>query len=121
MCKSSSISVASISFVLRHLACLTAIWLACSWKLVALCAGIYVVGMFAGTRRFETGDQSRNNFGLAIITLGEGGHNNHHHYQDRCRQGILWWECDPAHHALKLLSWVRIVRDIRPFPVSTRL
>ncbi len=71
-----------------------------------------------GTRRFETGDQSRNNFVLSLITLGEGWHNNHHHYQASCRQGIRWWEFDPTYYALKVLSWLRIVRDIRPFPLS---
>ncbi|NTW85976.1 MAG: acyl-CoA desaturase [Holophagaceae bacterium] len=69
-----------------------------------------------GTRRFETGDQSRNNLVLALITLGEGWHNNHHHYQASCRQGIRWWEVDPTFYALKVLSWLRVVRDLRPFP-----
>ncbi|HJU83656.1 MAG TPA: fatty acid desaturase, partial [Holophagaceae bacterium] len=69
-----------------------------------------------GSRRFETTDTSRNNLFLALITLGEGWHNNHHHYQASCRQGIRWWEIDLTYYALKLLSWVRVVRDIRPFP-----
>ncbi len=69
-----------------------------------------------GTRRFETGDQSRNNLVLALITLGEGWHNNHHHYQASCRAGIRWWEVDPTYYGLKLLGWVGIVRDMRPFP-----
>ena len=71
-----------------------------------------------GTRRFETPDQSRNNFLLALITLGEGWHNNHHHYQAACRQGIRWWEFDPTYYVLKALSWIRVVRDIRPFPAQ---
>ena len=70
-----------------------------------------------GTRRFETGDQSRNNLVLALITLGEGWHNNHHHYQASCRAGIRWWEVDPTFYALKVLSWLRVVRDLRPFPL----
>jgi len=69
-----------------------------------------------GTRRFETGDQSRNNLVLALITLGEGWHNNHHHYQASCRAGIRWWEVDPTYYGLKVLGWVGIVRDMRPFP-----
>jgi len=69
-----------------------------------------------GTRRFETGDQSRNNLVLALITLGEGWHNNHHHYQASCRAGIRWWEVDPTYYALKVLGWMGIVRDMRPFP-----
>ena len=69
-----------------------------------------------GTRRFETADQSRNNFVLALITLGEGWHNNHHFFQSSCRQGLRWWEVDPTFYALKVLSWMRIVRDMRTFP-----
>ena len=69
-----------------------------------------------GTRRFETGDGSRNNFVLALITLGEGWHNNHHHYQAASRAGIRWWEVDPTFYVLKILSWLRVVRDLRPFP-----
>ncbi len=71
-----------------------------------------------GTRRFETPDHSRNNFVLALVTLGEGWHNNHHNYQASCRQGIAWWEVDPTWYVLKVLSWVRIVRDMRPYPAS---
>ena len=65
---------------------------------------------------YKRQDGSRNNFVLALITLGEGWHNNHHHYQASCRQGIRWWEVDPTYYALKLLSWLRVVRDLRPFP-----
>jgi stearoyl-CoA desaturase (Delta-9 desaturase) len=73
-----------------------------------------------GTRRFETKDDSRNNLLLALLTLGEGWHNNHHHYQSSCRQGIRWWEVDVTFYILKVLSWVGIVRDIRPYPLSAR-
>ncbi|MBI4912094.1 MAG: fatty acid desaturase [Acidobacteria bacterium] len=72
-----------------------------------------------GTRRFDTPDQSRNNFLLALVTLGEGWHNNHHHFQAACRQGIRWWELDFTFYGLKLLSWVGLVRDLRPFPAGT--
>ncbi len=74
-----------------------------------------------GTRRFETGDHSRNNFLLALITLGEGWHNNHHHFMNACRQGIKWWELDLTFYGLKMMSWVRIVQDIRPYPESARV
>jgi stearoyl-CoA desaturase (delta-9 desaturase) len=46
----------------------------------------------SGKRRFETTDQSRNNWFIAMLTLGEGWHNNHHHYQSSTRQGFYWWE-----------------------------
>jgi stearoyl-CoA desaturase (Delta-9 desaturase) len=66
-----------------------------------------------GTRRFETPDQSRNNFVLALITLGEGWHNNHHKFMHVCRQGMKWWEVDFTFYVLKILSWLGIVRDVR--------
>ncbi|MBS1767662.1 MAG: fatty acid desaturase [Acidobacteria bacterium] len=69
-----------------------------------------------GSRRFETTDTSRNNAILAFLTLGEGWHNNHHAYQASCRQGLRWWEFDPTYYALRMLGWLRIVRDIRRYP-----
>ena len=70
----------------------------------------------AGKRRFETTDQSRNNWLIAILTLGEGWHNNHHHYQSSTRQGFYWWEVDVTYYVLKALSWVGIVWDLREPP-----
>lgn len=69
-----------------------------------------------GTRRFETNDHSRNNWVLALITLGEGWHNNHHAYQASCRQGLRWWEIDVTFYVLKALSWMRVVRDMKAYP-----
>lgn len=66
-----------------------------------------------GSRRFETGDQSRNNFFLALITLGEGWHNNHHHCMYSARQGIRWWEIDITYYILRILCVSRIVRQLR--------
>jgi stearoyl-CoA desaturase (delta-9 desaturase) len=70
----------------------------------------------SGKRRFETTDQSRNNWLIAILTLGEGWHNNHHHYQSSTRQGFYWWEVDVTYYVLKMLSWVGIVWDLREPP-----
>ena len=69
-----------------------------------------------GSRRYLTTDTSKNSFVLALVTLGEGWHNNHHHYMAAARQGFFWWEIDITFYVLKLLSWVRIVRDLRPVP-----
>lgn len=69
-----------------------------------------------GKRRFETTDTSKNNFWLALLTLGEGWHNNHHHYQSSARNGFYWWEIDLTYYGLKLLSWLGIVWDLRPVP-----
>ena len=70
-----------------------------------------------GSRRFATPDESRNNFLLALVTLGEGWHNNHHYYMSSVRQGIRWWEVDITFYVLKVLSWLGIARDLRPFRV----
>jgi len=63
-----------------------------------------------------TGDDSRNNWWLALITLGEGWHNNHHHYQSSTRQGFYWWEVDISYYVLKVLSWFGLVWDLRAPP-----
>jgi stearoyl-CoA desaturase (Delta-9 desaturase) len=73
-----------------------------------------------GTRRFATADDSRNNFLLALITLGEGWHNNHHRFMYACRQGILWWEVDFTYYALRLLNSFGVARDLRGVHLPTR-
>ena len=47
-----------------------------------------------GSRRYKTTDTSRNNLLLALITCGEGWHNNHHYHQNTANQGWFWWEVD---------------------------
>jgi len=69
-----------------------------------------------GSRRYDTPDTSRNNPLLALITLGEGWHNNHHHYAVSARQGFFWWEIDLTYYALVLLARLGIVSDLRPVP-----
>ena len=69
-----------------------------------------------GSRRYDTPDTSRNNVLLALITLGEGWHNNHHHCAVSARQGFFWWELDMTYYALVCMSWLGIVRDLRPVP-----
>jgi len=66
-----------------------------------------------GSRPYPTSDTSRNNALLAVITLGEGWHNNHHHCMSSARQGFRWWEIDASFYMLKILSWLRIVWDVR--------
>ena len=69
-----------------------------------------------GKQYFVTGDKSRNHWLLAIITLGEGWHNNHHRYQASARNGFYWYEYDITYYTLKALSWVGLVRDLNPVP-----
>lgn len=71
-----------------------------------------------GNKRFQTQDDSRNNFFLAIITLGEGWHNNHHRYMNSTRQGFYWWEIDPTYYGLKVMSWCGLIWDLKPVPRS---
>ena len=71
-----------------------------------------------GYQRFETNDGSKNSFILAVITLGEGWHNNHHRFPGVERQGIRWWEIDMTHYLLKLLSWAGLVWDLRSHPME---
>ncbi|EAU66219.1 delta 9 acyl-lipid fatty acid desaturase [Stigmatella aurantiaca DW4/3-1] len=66
-----------------------------------------------GNRRYRTTDTSKNNWLLALITLGEGWHNNHHYYQNTANQGWFWWEVDISYYSLKVLSWMRVVSDLR--------
>lgn len=73
-----------------------------------------------GARRYQTRDDSRNNLWLALLTLGEGWHNNHHHYPGSARQGFYWWEIDISYLALKLLSWFGLVWDLKPVPLAIR-
>ncbi len=86
---------------------------------VLLYHGTFLINSLAhiwGTKRFPTKDESRNNFWLAVVTMGEGWHNNHHHYMSSVRQGIRWWEVDVTFYVLKALSWIGITRELRAFP-----
>jgi len=71
-----------------------------------------------GARRFATRDDSRNNVWLALLTLGEGWHNNHHHYPGAARQGFYWWEIDLTYMTLKVMAWLGLVRDLKPVPAK---
>jgi stearoyl-CoA desaturase (delta-9 desaturase) len=73
-----------------------------------------------GGRRYATPDDSRNNWLLALLTFGEGWHNNHHHYPGAARQGVAWWELDLTWYGLKLLSWLGLVWDLRTVPPRMR-
>lgn len=77
------------------------------------------LGHVFGSRRYETRDESRNNFFLALLTLGEGWHNNHHRWPSASRQGFFWWEVDITYYILKLMSWCGLVWELKPVP--TRL
>jgi stearoyl-CoA desaturase (delta-9 desaturase) len=69
-----------------------------------------------GSRRYPTSDDSRNNPFLAIITMGEGWHNNHHHFMGSTRQGFFWWEIDMTYYILRGLAAVGLVWDLKEPP-----
>jgi stearoyl-CoA desaturase (delta-9 desaturase) len=69
-----------------------------------------------GSRRYTTRDDSRNNLFLALITMGEGWHNNHHHFQASARQGFFWWEIDLTYYVLRGLQAVGLIWDLREPP-----
>jgi stearoyl-CoA desaturase (delta-9 desaturase) len=104
------------------------LWLVGSWH--ALVWGLFVSttllwhGTFSinslahwwGQRRYPTTDDSKNSFALAVITMGEGWHNNHHYYPRSTAQGFFWWELDVTYYVLRLLAVVGLVRDLHTPP-----
>jgi stearoyl-CoA desaturase (Delta-9 desaturase) len=86
---------------------------------VLLWHGTFTINSLAhvvGRRRYATPDDSRNNWLLALITFGEGWHNNHHHYMSSARQGFRWWEIDLTYYGLRALEVVGLVWDVRRPP-----
>ncbi len=86
---------------------------------VFLWHGTFVINSLAhvfGRQRYATGDGSRNSLLLALVTLGEGWHNNHHFYPSTANQGFFWWEVDPSYYALRALAALGVVRDLRTPP-----
>ena len=70
-----------------------------------------------GSVRYQTTDTSKNNFFLAMLTLGEGWHNNHHTYMSSTNNGFFWWEIDPTYYVIKTLSWLRVTSSLRKPPL----
>jgi stearoyl-CoA desaturase (delta-9 desaturase) len=90
---------------------------------VAVYHGTYTINSLChvwGTRRYVTDDGSRNNALLALITLGEGWHNNHHRYPAAARQGFFWWEIDLTWYGLRLLERLGLIWDLKSVPAAIR-
>ena len=83
-------------------------------------ASVNSFGHLWGKRIWPTKDQSRNSFMLAMLTLGEGWHNNHHWCPGTVRQGFRWWEIDVSYYLLRLLAVFGLVSDLRPLPARAR-
>jgi stearoyl-CoA desaturase (delta-9 desaturase) len=86
------------------------------WSTVLLYHATFCINSLAhvyGRKRYVTGDDSRNNWLLALFTMGEGWHNNHHACQSSVRQGFHWWEIDATYYILQGLSRLGIVWDLK--------
>ncbi len=75
---------------------------------------------YFGSRRYVTSDASKNNLVLALITLGEGWHNNHHYYQRSVNQGFFWWEIDITYYVLRGMQALGLVSDLHVVPKTVR-
>jgi stearoyl-CoA desaturase (Delta-9 desaturase) len=73
-----------------------------------------------GRRRYATRDHSRNNWLLALVTFGEGWHNNHHHFPGSVRQGFYWWEIDLTYYALRAMAALGLIWDLKTVPARIR-
>jgi stearoyl-CoA desaturase (delta-9 desaturase) len=76
--------------------------------------------MFGRRRYLHTGDNSRNSLILALVTLGEGWHNNHHYYQRAANQGFYWWEIDITYYVLRAMQALGLVWDVQTPPHRVR-
>lgn len=102
-------------------------WWAVVWGMlvstVMLWHGTYTINSLThlfGRRRYATTDNSRNNFILALVTMGEGWHNNHHYYQRSANQGFFWWEIDLTYYVLRAMAAVGLVWDLHTPPRHVR-
>jgi stearoyl-CoA desaturase (delta-9 desaturase) len=77
----------------------------------ATCA-INSIAHIWGSSPYRNRDHSRNNLVLALITLGEGWHNNHHRFPGRAKQGIAWWEIDVTYYVLKLMNGIGLIWNL---------
>lgn len=68
---------------------------------------------FWGRRRFPTRDDSRNNWFVALLSFGEGWHNNHHAHPTSARHGLAWYEIDMSWMTIRLLQIVGLVKSVR--------
>lgn len=73
-----------------------------------------------GTRPYQTRDDSRNNIWVALVSFGEGWHNNHHYYPNSARAGFEWWQFDPVYWVIRMLQLFGVVWQVREVPERVR-
>jgi len=91
------------------------------WSTVAVYHATFSINSVAhvlGRQRYVTGDDSRNNWLLAVFTMGEGWHNNHHAFQSSVRQGFRWWEYDPTFYLLRLMGYAGLIWKLKSPPIE---
>jgi stearoyl-CoA desaturase (delta-9 desaturase) len=66
-----------------------------------------------GGREFQTTDCSTNNFPIALLSLGEGWHNNHHAFPTSARHGLRWWQVDLSYMLIRAMAWIGLAWDVR--------
>lgn len=99
----------------------SALWIGFFLSTVLLWHSTFFINSLAhvfGRRRYVTTDTSRNSLLLALLTLGEGWHNNHHHFQASVNQGFFWWEIDVTYYILKGLEFLGLAHDLRKPPAA---
>ncbi len=90
---------------------------------VALYHATFTVNSLAhsfGWQRYASHDHSRNSLWLALLTFGEGWHNNHHHIPGSARQGFFAWEIDLTYYLLRVLAATGLIWDLRQVPAAIR-
>ena len=74
-----------------------------------------------GKRRFATRDDSRNTWWVALLTFGEGWHNNHHAHPTSARHGLAWYEFDPSWIQINILKFLGIAKGIKVAKIETEI
>jgi stearoyl-CoA desaturase (delta-9 desaturase) len=74
-----------------------------------------------GRRRFVTRDDSRNNWWVALVTFGEGWHNNHHAHPTSARHGLAWYEFDPSWLLLRVMKFVGLASGVKVARIESPL
>ncbi len=76
------------------------------------------VGHLIGRHRYANRDDSINSWWLALLTFGEGWHNNHHRFPGAVRQGVRWWEIDVTYYGLRMLAALRLISGLKTIPLA---
>jgi stearoyl-CoA desaturase (delta-9 desaturase) len=110
-----------LGFLVWHFLGWSGLWIGFVLSTVLLWHGTFTINSLThvwGKKVYESGDESKNSFILALVTLGEGWHNNHHYYQACARQGFHWWQIDITYYTLRALAKVGLIWDIREPPAE---